>query len=259
MQFRAAGSVPSASPTPIVVTVAPTQALTQAPPTVAPPTNTPPPACAGLPQIDSFVADPATIVRGQNSVLRWGSVSNADTVVIDQGIGGVATPGNAVIAPERTTTYIMTAVGCGGPVQASVTVVVLEPTAPPVVAPTAIPTQPPTELPGLELSGLWRWTGTRLQDGSTVAPPNPNQYTINFHIDGTAPIQADCNEALARWSVSGDRLSINIVSQTRAECGSDSLSDQYLQWLGQANTYSVQGAILAIDLALDSGRMTLSR
>jgi hypothetical protein len=44
--------------------------------------------------------------------LSWGLVSNADSVEIDQGIGGVATPGNTVVNPTATTTYTMTA-HCG--------------------------------------------------------------------------------------------------------------------------------------------------
>jgi hypothetical protein len=51
-------------------------------------------------------------------------------VVIDQGIGGVGTPGSRVVTPAQTTTYTLTATGCGGTTtqQAIVTV---NPAAPP--------------------------------------------------------------------------------------------------------------------------------
>jgi heat shock protein HslJ len=109
------------------------------------------------------------------------------------------------------------------------------------------------------LLGLWRWTGTRLQDGTTVAPPDPGQYTITFNSNNTANIQADCNQATANWNVSGNQLTIAIINQTQAACDEDSLSDQYLAWLGAASNYSLNGSALTIDLSQDSGQMTFAR
>ncbi len=78
-------------------------------------TVTPPPrpaGCNGTPVIPSFVASPASILSGGTSTLSWGAVANADSAEIDQGIGGVATPGNIVVTPSTTTTYTLTA-RCG--------------------------------------------------------------------------------------------------------------------------------------------------
>lgn len=51
-------------------------------------------------------------------------MTNADTVEIDQGIGGVATPGSRVVSPATTTTYTLTA-RCGANVATrQVTIVV---------------------------------------------------------------------------------------------------------------------------------------
>jgi hypothetical protein len=44
--------------------------------------------------------------------------------VIDQGIGGIPTPGNASIKPDKTTTYTLTATGCGGTLTKQVVVTV---------------------------------------------------------------------------------------------------------------------------------------
>lgn len=279
MQFRASSSAPTAAPpaqpSPLPVTAIPTAVPIV--PTAAPPTKTPPPACAGLPQIEFFLSEPATIVRGQNSVLRWGKVFNATSVAIDQGIGGVGTPGSVIVAPNNTTQYTMTAVGCGGTVQVAATVKVIEPTAPPAPTnaptqppPTAKPTQPPpptekptqppapTEQPGANLLGLWRWTGTRLQDGTTVAP-TAGTYNITFNANNTANIQADCNQGTATWSVSGNQLSIVIGAVTSALCGDGSHADKYIRWLGEASTYSVQGPNLTIVLKQDTGNMNFTR
>lgn len=111
---------------------APTQPLPTAVPTAVPPTSLPPtqpPAaptvpCAGPPAIASFNANPAAITAGGSSVLSWGQVNNATSAVIDQGIGGVATPGNATVKPGQTTTYTLTATGCGGTATKQVTITV---------------------------------------------------------------------------------------------------------------------------------------
>ncbi len=74
--------------------------------------------------IESFAANPATIVSGESSTLSWGFVSNADAVEIDNGIGGVATPGSITVSPTGTTKYTLTA-RCGQSVkQAEITIVV---------------------------------------------------------------------------------------------------------------------------------------
>lgn len=275
------GTFPTAIPPATIVTVTPAATAVPATATV---TNTPPAVCPGPPIIQSFVAENPDIQRGQNTVLRWGSVSNATQVAIDQGIGSVATPGSVIVSPVTTTTYTMTATGCGGTAQAVLTVSVSQPTLPPpTAAPTQAPTQPPptvpptraptetpaptaapteappTAEPGADLLGLWKWTGTRLQDGTMVVPPDPGQYTITFNANNSANIQADCNQATATWNVSGNQLSISMGPQTNAACGADSYSDRYLAWLTSANTYAVSGSVLTIDLAQDSGNMSFSR
>lgn len=72
--------------------------------------------CPGAPVIASFDANPKAIAAGQKSTLSWGLVSNATSAVIDQGIGGVTTPGQMDVYPQTTTTYTLTATGCGGTV-----------------------------------------------------------------------------------------------------------------------------------------------
>jgi hypothetical protein len=93
--------------------------------TSQPPSNPPSPGgCSGSPTIESFTASPSSITAGGSSTLNWGAVTNADSVEIDQGIGGVAAPGNTTVSPGSTTTYTMTA-HCGSNTttrQATVTV-----------------------------------------------------------------------------------------------------------------------------------------
>jgi hypothetical protein len=113
---------PPDTPSPEPDTPTPTATATPEPTPQPTPTATwtqPPP-----PQIEFFWASPDTIVSGGCTTLEWGAVSNATSASIDQGIGGVATPGSRVVCPSETTTYILTATGPGGTVIASATVTV---------------------------------------------------------------------------------------------------------------------------------------
>ncbi len=78
------------------------------------------------PTIASFDAImPLMLVYGhQPATLVWGKVDNVTSAVIDQGIGGVATPGQVGVDPKQTTTYTLTANGCGGTVSKQVTITV---------------------------------------------------------------------------------------------------------------------------------------
>ena len=90
---------------------------------VTPPTATPQ-GCLGAPVISSFDANPLTITRGQSATLNWGQVYNATSALVDQGIGGIATPGSLTVNPTQTTTYTLSAIGCGGTSTKQVTIVV---------------------------------------------------------------------------------------------------------------------------------------
>jgi hypothetical protein len=84
-----------------------------------------------IPVISSFGADRTTINRGESTTLRWGLVSSAERVEIDNGIGGVATPGDRAVAPGQTTTYTLYAYCGGNSRTAQVTITVIQPTAVP--------------------------------------------------------------------------------------------------------------------------------
>jgi len=82
------------------------------------------PPCPGPPIIASFSASPNPINVGGSTTLSWGAVINATSAAIDHGIGGVATPGNRLVSPASTTTYVLTATGCGGIATSQATVTV---------------------------------------------------------------------------------------------------------------------------------------
>jgi hypothetical protein len=117
---------PPVAPTPTTAPPPSAPTATTAPPPPPPsPTFTlpppPPPAsCSGTPNISSFTASasgvsPAssiTVMSGSTVTLSWGAVTNAESAEIDQGIGGVPTPGTHTFTATSTKTYTLTA-RCG--------------------------------------------------------------------------------------------------------------------------------------------------
>ena len=60
-----------------------------------------------VPSISYFSASATTIVAGASTTLYWSLVSNADYVMIDNGIGLVASTGSITVSPGATTTYTL--------------------------------------------------------------------------------------------------------------------------------------------------------
>ncbi len=72
-------------------------------------TGTPtPPALSGMPQINYFVAEPAVIVIGGSSMLRW-DVTGATNIFISPEVGPVEEGVGVLVSPAQTTKYTLTA------------------------------------------------------------------------------------------------------------------------------------------------------
>jgi hypothetical protein len=203
-------------PSPVVVTVTPLPATvgigTLAPviasetPTLTPlPTWTPTtistsaPVCPGAPAIESFTAQPATIAAGQSTMLHWGAVTNANSAEIDPDIGGVPTPGSVSVSPGQTTTYTLTATGCGGTTRKQVTVVVKTPSPTPrpptrTPAPPTPDTNPPT-ISGPSANPLKIWV---VSGGCAGKPRSTN---VTAQVTDPSGVQS----VVARWYFNGAR------------------------------------------------------
>lgn len=69
-------------------------------------------------------ASPGTIERGGQTTLSWQS-TDASSLLIDSGVGNVASPGSMVVSPRQSTTYTATATGPGGEATSSTRVTVV--------------------------------------------------------------------------------------------------------------------------------------
>jgi hypothetical protein len=74
----------------------------------------------------NFSANPSNITAGESATLTWNS-ANADSCVIEPGIGNVDLSGSLVVSPTEATTYTITATGPGGEASENVTVDVMPP------------------------------------------------------------------------------------------------------------------------------------
>jgi hypothetical protein len=78
---------------------------------------------ANVPRILSFTATTNQIYLGNSVTLAW-NVTNANSVVIDNGVGAVAASGSRQVSPTNTTTYSLTATNTNAVRTASLTVIV---------------------------------------------------------------------------------------------------------------------------------------
>ena len=135
----------------------------------------PPPA---PPAVAQFVAEPASIQRGQSSTLRWQVTGPATSVSINQGVGTVQNTGSARVQPDGSTAYTLIATGRGGTTTASASVNVTIPPPPPLA-----PAAPPSAIAA----------GTKKvnpKDGLTYVRIPPGRFMM-----GCSPGDAECYDS----------------------------------------------------------------
>lgn len=172
----------------------------------------------------------------------------------------IGTAGPTIEAAARTAgTEVAAAIGTAGPtVQAAANAAGTE------VA-GAIGTAGPTLAAAGQALGFvaatgttWAWQGTTMKDYSNQTPNDPAQYTVLFNQDGTVAIQADCNRASGSYTLEGTSLTIAVGPMTRAACPPGSLSDTFVQQLGQVAGYATEGGALSLTLKDMTGSMSFN-
>jgi len=156
---------------------------------------------ATTPVINSFNASPGTITSGESSTLNW-NVSDAATVSIDQGIGGVGLSGVRDVYPGATTTYTLTATNVAGSVSATaqVTVSAAPPTADttPPAAPLLLSPAPGATLPQKTAPWDFDWADSsdpesgikryQIQVFRPAQPPFIEEYAVNSEYSDTVEV-----------------------------------------------------------------------
>ncbi len=103
---------------------------------------------------------------------------------------------------------------------------------------------------------LWQWEGFEDSAGENdLVVPDPAVYTLFFADDGTFQFQADCNVGSGSYRASGGGLTMELGPTTLAECGEESLYNDYLGFLSNVATYVIQDGKLYLNLIADAGNM----
>ena len=94
----------------------------------------------------------------------------------------------------------------------------------------------------------WQWApGSEAQASGGTAAQSGAAYTIEFHLDGTVTIEADCNTLTGTYSISLPLgLTIDVTAASLAECGDSSLDAVYLGSLDRISSYSTDGGELRL-------------
>lgn len=105
-----------------------------------------------------------------------------------------------------------------------------------------------------DLQGEWQLTsmnGMEAQMGES--------FTVSFNTDGTVAGKAGCNYFSGEYSTMEEgNVSMNSVSTTKMNCGSNSNSNSYLNSISSASSFQVQGAN-TLTLNTGSGELVFTK
>ena len=110
---------------------------------------------------------------------------------------------------------------------------------------------------GAILGIQWQWTQLiETQPASQSVIANSENYILVLTADGSANIQADCNQLQWTYTVESDAISFNTLGpSTLAFCGEDSSDQIFLEKLGMASTWRVEDERLVLELEENAGTM----
>jgi heat shock protein HslJ len=113
---------------------------------------------------------------------------------------------------------------------------------------------------GAILDIQWQWTQlVETEPASQSVIADSENYVLVLNADGSANIQADCNQVQWTYTVEGDTISFNTLGpSTLAYCGEDSSDQIFLEKLGLAGTWRVEDGRLVLELTENAGTMIFS-
>ena len=103
----------------------------------------------------------------------------------------------------------------------------------------------------------WQWEAFQdTADINNITVSDPENYTLTLNKDGTASIQADCNQVTWTYELDESRLSFDTTGPaTLAMCAEDSLDQQFLERLGHTATFVIEDGTLYLNLWADAGNL----
>jgi hypothetical protein len=141
------------------------------------------------PTINSFYGNPGAVLSGNSAVLSW-NVSNATSILIDQGIGPVSSTGTIAVTPFASTIYMLTATNSVGSVMAATQVTIISSMLPNMPVINSFLASPPVVVKGSSTTLSWNVSnadtvqidqgiGTIAANGvEAVTPATSTAYTL---------------------------------------------------------------------------------
>jgi heat shock protein HslJ len=103
----------------------------------------------------------------------------------------------------------------------------------------------------------WQWEAFQdTADINNLTVSDPENYTLTLNKDGTASIQADCNQVTWNYELEDSRLTFDTTGPaTLAMCAEGSLDQQFLERLGYTVTFVIEDGKLYLNLFADAGNL----
>ena len=108
-----------------------------------------------------------------------------------------------------------------------------------------------TPTDAVSVVGNWELVSFNLNDGTTIPVDDPSAFTATFTAESQLNAKADCNQCNTSYQVGGETLTTGLLACTRAFCGDNSLSDEYIAALDSATSFANGGSDLLV--AYDGG------
>ena len=145
--------------------------------------------CQGAPTI-KFAASKTSIAPGDAALLQWSEAERVTDVFIEPGLGPVSVTGSQIVEPTTTTKFTLTAEGCGGQIERTVTIEVVPPSATPAptnVPPSATAAQPTALPPTATQLPPTRVPATAAPLASSTPELPPGIFAIKLRVDPPEP------------------------------------------------------------------------
>jgi heat shock protein HslJ len=102
---------------------------------------------------------------------------------------------------------------------------------------------------------VWELEQIQYNDGTLLMADPPENYTVEFMDDGSAAIQADCNQGRGDFTTDDSSIDLTVGAITRVACPPGSISNEFLQGLNDSAIYFFQDGKLFMDIKYGTGTM----
>ena len=103
----------------------------------------------------------------------------------------------------------------------------------------------------------WQWTSFQDSDSpdNQITVTDSENYTLALFADGTYYIKADCNSGSGTYTLEGNSLILGSPVTTLVECGSESMSGEYLSLLPTVEIATIKDGQLVLYPGVEGDKM----